>query len=315
MKSFTFYRLLLLALFVILIAGPGCGRAKSVYTSVQDRVFNPLYKKAKPVNDGLKKRVLLLPIIDHAELGDVKAEELTTLLQKKFEENGQFSVHRTRDPISSSVNLGSSRIGTAIDPALAKMAEEKGMNVLVTAVLNPFETHINRWGFWPVQRIKHELEISMVVNVLDITNGTLLLSRLASRKTKLPKDKDVDADGKSERKIDKGDLDKILVRLFQDQASSVIEALKTLPWSGRVLSASPDSIIINAGKDIGLNAGSVFNVFEKGEAIRSANGRTLFLLGEKIGEIKTIKVMDHYASAVPVSGSLFRAGLVIRLKN
>ena len=315
MKGFTFYRLLLLALFVILFAGPGCGRAKSVYTSVQGRFFNPLYKKAKPVNDGLKKRVLLLPIMDHAELGDVKAEELTTLLQKTFEENGQFSVHRTQDPISSSIKFGSSQVETTVDPTLAKMAEEKGMNVLVTAVLNPFETHINRWGFWPVQRIKHELEISMVVNVLDITNGTLLLSRMASRKTKLPKDKDVDVDGKSERKIDKEDLEEILFSLIEDQASSVIGALETHPWSGRVLSASPESIIISAGKDIGLNPGSVFNVFEKGEAIRSANGRTLFPLGEKIGEIKTVKVMDRYASAVPVSGSLFRAGLVIRLKN
>ncbi|MFH1489828.1 MAG: hypothetical protein ABII06_13080 [Pseudomonadota bacterium] len=311
MKKVMVYRLLLLTLLVVPLAGAGCGTVKSVYTSVNDRLFNPLYKKATPVKDGLKKRLLILPIIDQASLGDIKTEELTDRFLKFFEEDGNFLIHRTQKTPYGNTALGSPQFGIIVDPNIAKRAEELGMNVLVTAVLNPFEVHTERWGFWPVQRKKRELEISMSINVLDITNGTLFLTKQVTRKRKLPKD----GDEKTEKVADDEVLHKILPDILSEQASAVIKELKNHPWSGRVLSAGPKNIIISAGKDVGLDIGRVFDVFERGEAIRSVEGGSLFLLGEKVGEIKIIQIMEKYASAVPLSGAQFKAGQVIKIKN
>ncbi|MBW1912210.1 MAG: hypothetical protein JRI43_03360, partial [Deltaproteobacteria bacterium] len=75
------------------------------------------------------------------------------------------------------------------------------------------------------------------------------------------------------------------------------------------------TIIISAGEDVGLSAERVFEVFGRGDSIRSASGRSLYLLGPKLGEIKTVKVMESYSSAVPLAGEQFRPGQVIKLKN
>ena len=95
----------------------------------------------------------------------------------------------------------------------------------------------------------------------------------------------------------------------------VADALEDHPWSGRILSADEEGVMISAGNDIGVKAESVFEVFARGEAIRSASGRSLFLLGPKVGEVKTVQIMESYAAAVPLGEARFNAGQVIRIKD
>ena len=103
--------------------------------------------------------------------------------------------------------------------------------------------------------------------------------------------------------------------MVKDQASAIMEVLKEEPWSGKILSADGKNLVINAGKDVGLITGSLFEVFGKGESIQSVNGRSYHLLGPKMGEIKAVRVMDDHASAVPWKGAGFKAGQTIRAKN
>jgi hypothetical protein len=64
------------------------------------------------------------------------------------------------------------------------------------------------------------------------------------------------------------------------------------------------TIMINGGKDVGIRAGSVFEVFGEGESIPTAGGRTIYLFGPKLGDIKADEVTENYASVVPVNISL-----------
>jgi hypothetical protein len=59
----------------------------------------------------------------------------------------------------------------------------------------------------------------------------------------------------------------------------------------------------------------VFEVLGTGEIISSASGRSLALLGPKVGEIKVTEVMKDRALASVQEGSSFRAGQVIRFKK
>jgi len=156
----------------------------------------------------------------------------------------------------------------------------------------------------------------MAVNVLDIINGTLILSDLASREVKLPKEeKEEDEAENPGNPIDKEDLKKTLSGVVQEQASKVMKELNSFRWSGRVLSASEGGVVVNAGKDVGLKVGSVFDVYARGDAIRSVNGSHVFLLGDKVGELKTVEVMERYASTVPLFGEEFRPGQIVKIKN
>ncbi len=271
MKRELFSRLCLVILLSVLMQGAGCSTTKSMYRSVQ--------KKVSPKKDGLKKRVLVLPFLDQARLGEAKVEQMTATLLELLKKDGHLVVDETTKPMPSSKEIRSPKFGIVIDPDLAKRAEEMGMNVLVTVVLSPFEVHSEKAGIWPFRRVKKELEVSMVVNAFDITNGTLFLTNLESRKIEMIEDiwegeeekKEIDDEILNEIDID--EFNKAISQILEDQASAVTRVLSNQPWSGRILSADGKTVIINAGKDVGLTQGRVFEVFGRGESIRSASTR------------------------------------------
>jgi len=189
-----------------------------------------------------------------------------------------------------------------------------GMNVLVAGVLNPSEMRARKWGWWPIQGVKREVEISLLLNAYDIITGTLLLTHLETRKIKVSTDNpEWEEEGKYD--IDETKLEEELSEILEDQASSLRDELEGQPWRGKIMSVDGETIMINAGRDIGLSNGCMFQVYTKGERIRSLSGKYFYLLGSKVGEIKTVKVMDSQASAAPVNGGPFRPGQIITIKN
>ena len=117
------------------------------------------------------------------------------------------------------------------------------------------------------------------------------------------------------RNIDQAKLKKTLSRLLSEEAAVIRDTLIHQPWSGRIISADGEDLIISGGADTGLKDGKILNVYEKGEGIRSVNGKSIYLLGSKIGEIKILTVRESDSSAVPLTEGSYRAGQVIRLKR
>ena len=324
MQIRTIHRLALLALAVAVLAAAGCGTTKK------------LVQKVTPGGEStdLKKRVLVLPILDQQGLAEEAVEEMTERLVSLLERDRNLVVYRSEDPLPRGLEVRSPKFGIVIDPDLAQKAEEMGMNVLVTCVLNRYELIDHGAGLWPVNQIpvwpfsrkNLQVEVSLVVNALDITNGTLFLTHNEARRLSIPEEKeDEDALFVKEREprneteliqaVPDTTVREATADILEEQAEIIAESLEDKAWAGRVLSAAPERIMINAGRDVGLSEGSVFEVYGRGESIRSISGRSLYLLGPKVGEIRTVKVMDRYSSAVPVSGERFRAGQVIREKQ
>lgn len=288
----------------LFIQGIGCSPTKSVYR---------VYKKVRPEKRGLRKRVLVLPILDQAGVGEEKGAELTARLVALLKEDRELLIYDRMRPSPAIQKLKSPQFGIVTDPFLTKSADELGMNVLVTGVLNPFEVTSRKVGWWPIRRVKRELEISLLINAVDVIGGTLFLTNMETRKIKISAQELESA--RSGRKIGRNRWEKPLSRILEDQASTLKERLRGQPWRGRVVLASGERITINAGRDIGLTKGKVFEVFGEGELIRSASGRSIHILGPKVGEIKTVEVMESHASAIPLTGGPFSAGEVIRIKN
>lgn len=311
-----------MALAVLFLAATGCGTASN------------LYRKVTPGGGSdLKKRILVLPIMDQQGLGEETMDEMTSRFAELLERDRNLTVHLNKEPLPRSIQVRSPKFGIVIDPDLAQKAEELGMNVLVTCVLNRYEIIDHGAGLWPVNKIpvwpfsqkNLELEVSMVVNALDITNGTLFLTHLERRRLEIPEE-EVDEDALFVREKEprteaelvqavpgrrvRQALDKIL----EEQAEVIAESLEEKLWTGRVLSAAPERIMINAGRDVGLSQGRIFEVYSRGRAIQSSSGRSIYLLGRKAGEIRIVEVQDRYSAAVPVSGDGFLAGQVIREK-
>ena len=301
MKRLTLTGLISAIILFFLIQGMGCGTVKSVYRTV------------RPEKGGLKKRVLLLPVLDRAGLGDAKMAQITDALMERLKEDEHLLVQKGSNPRPSARRARSPEFGVVVDPALIKNADALGMNVLITSVVNPFELNSRKIGIWPFRLMRHHVEVSLLINAFDVIDGTLFLTHLEARKIKISGD-DLEVEG-NPQKIDEEKLEKALSRIVEDQAETITEGLREQPWRGKVVSAEGETITINAGTDVGLTNDVVFEVFDMGEAIRSASGRTFYLMGQKVGEIKTVNVMQSQASAVPLGEGQFRAGQIIKVKD
>ena len=307
----------ILTLLSILIVWTGCSTTKMVYY------------KIIPDKGGLKKRVLVLPLIDQAGLDEAKVKEINDMFLEALRKDDHFLVQEASMPPSLNKNSNPSQFDILVNPALAKWAESKGVNALITATLHPIDVNSEKKGFWPILFVRQNLELSMVVDALDLANGTLFMTNLEGTQLKMGKEEEkegfevlqIESDYKEDKKDDPlshvsdKKIRKALNEMVEDQASAILDVLREEPWSGKILSVDGQRMIINAGSDVGLIVGSLFDVFGEGESIQSVNGRTYNLLGPKLGEIKVVRIMEDQASAVPWKGEGFKAGQTIRIKD
>jgi hypothetical protein len=292
-----------------LLAGSGCSTTKK------------LYSKVAPGSSGLKKRVLVLPFWDQAALGADKLEQLTEQFLSLLNKDGSFVVEMgKRSPVASD-RVRSPEYGIVTDPEQARRADQMGMNIMLTAVFSPFDTQRIKTGLWPFRKIKDETEIAMYVNAFDVINGTLLMTHLESVKVRteadiIEEDEEEFAEPqKTKLDIEEKTLEKSLSQIVDRQAAEFVSALRERPWFGRIISSDASGTFINAGNDVGVVPGGVFEVLGPGEPISSASGRPLSILGAKVGEVKVTEVMKDRALVSVQEGSSFRAGQLIRFKK
>ena len=70
--------------------------------------------------------------------------------------------------------------------------------------------------------------------------------------------------------------------------------------------------MINAGSEVGVEPGQEFNVFAEGETITCNDGKSLKILGKKLGKIKVTSIMEKHSLAVPVGKGEFLEGQIVR---
>jgi hypothetical protein len=180
--------------------------------------------------------------------------------------------------------------------------------------MNPVEVYTKKTGFWFFKGVKREIEMSIVVNAIDVVNGTLFLSNLESKRVKILPEEDL-INFEPARTLAPEELDKIMSRLFKAQTSAITDTLRAYPWMGKILTVDGKKAVINAGADVGIREGMTFDVFGNGEPIKSFNGRTYYLRGAKEGEIEVEDLSEDKARVVLLEGSgSMTAGQVIREK-
>jgi hypothetical protein len=294
-----------LAALLMVFFWAGCSTTTSIYGKVP--FLGP--------RSDLKKRVLLMPIVNQSGLDQDRVEEMNAdLIQHLSMEKDLIVKTATAQPNPTLAIRRSPLYGVVLNPGLTKMADEMGMNVLVATVMNPVEVYTKKTGFWFFKGVKREIEISIVVNAIDVVNGTLFLSNLESKRVKILPEEDL-VTFEAGRSLAPEELDKIMSRLFKAQTSAITDNLKRHPWMGKILSVNSNEAIINAGADVGIREGMVFDVFGNGEPIKSFSGRTYYLRGEKEGEIEVVDLSEDRAQVVLLEGGRSLAvGQVIREK-
>ncbi|MBN1833188.1 MAG: hypothetical protein JW896_13875 [Deltaproteobacteria bacterium] len=288
-------------IWLLLIQGIGCGTMGSLYNRVMPRD-----------EDELKKRVWVIPFLDQAGVGDKKMEQIAADLEGLLEKTGRFLVIKGMKTTPSSHIILTPESIFLINPELIKSVDEMGIDIMIVGALVPFETESKKEGIWPFRKAKKIVDISMLVNAVDVINGGFLFSHLETVESETSSSSEGE-----ERKttLKRTTLDEALSEILEKQAELITEKLRVHPWRSRVLSTDAGALIVDGGRDIGLENGSIFEVYGIEGSIQSSDGRDLPLLGEKVGEIEVVNVLDSSAEAAPLSGGPFEVGQVVQLKR
>ena len=308
-RSYLVGLFLMISLFAFLMTG--CG----IWTYIYGDSFHASRSKPRKASSGgkstLRLKVLTAPLIDMAGLEDNKAEGLGETLETLLKKDGSLLIVPLTGYESPRTSAASSDLGVFVDPALIKEAEEMGMNILITQVLEPLNYTAKKRGIWPFTKLKGFYDVSMVVNAVDIVKGTVVLSLRETEKIKIgPVPEGEEAPPSLNEEI----LKEVLYDIQKRQSSELLDFLDNYGWRGTI-SMSEDRIRIKGGEDIGVTTGSIFEVFGKGEPIKNINGKEYYISGTKAGEIRVTDVMEDQSFAVPVGNNVFEDGQIISLKS
>ncbi len=278
----------------------GCGITKSTINKI---------KPGKP--SGLKKQIMIFPLVDRAGIRSESKDRITVGLAEAMSELPDLQLYQAPKDISWFSGIAATEYDIITDPKLVKKAEDLGMNAFITGILDPVESKNTRTGIWPFRKTSRLFDVSMVVNIVNVTSGCLYLTNIVSDDVTFPLDEIKDAP--KDEIIDRV-LEKALPSIFKLQAEAVIDSLEEEPWTGKVLALTNNVLTISAGRNTGVHPDQVFTVFSRAKPIICRDNRSYFLFGERIGEIKVNTVMEKHALALPVEGGPFSAGQIIRLK-
>lgn len=299
----------LLFLFLpLFLAASGCGATASLTRKILPESWATRILPGRP---NLKHRVMVFPFLDKAGLGPEQTAKYSRQFYELLKGSPNLLISDPPDGMFSSLAIESPQFGVVSNSSMVDFAQAIGMNQIVIGVLNPVETDVRRTGIWPFDKWKKIFGISVAVNVIDTVSKTLLLTHVETKDFPVPLEEAEELDEKGF--VDQASAE-ALPELIKKEAEVVRRELSAQPWTGTVLAVEDKTVMINAGKEIGLEPGKSFEVFAVGKTISSAAGRTVYLLGEKVGVIKATSVMETQSLAEPVSGGPFEPKQVVRFK-
>jgi hypothetical protein len=307
-----------LVLCAVFVAG-SCSFPKSVYDSVS-RSTATLYDSVLSDTPLLKKRVLVLPFNNQAGLEPGKVEELTSTFISEFNKDNYYLIQRGSVVPTQRGKPRYPESGIVADSDQAKKAADMGMNVMVTVLLSPHDMRTRTKGFiWPFKRVVADVEISMIMNAYDVVNGTLFATNIESVKMETEVDEfdqfQKEQPGKMHYQLDPEKVEKAWDTIVDRQAYALNKALAPWPWMGRILSVGSNGAVINAGSDVGVKPGVVFEVLGRAEIIQSAAGQPIALMGPRIAELKVTETQGQIALATSPPDKKVEPGQIIRVKR
>ena len=260
-----------------------------------------------------KKRVMVMNARDLTGLGmNRTAETVSEGLADHLKKTGLFNVFRNNTAKQSL----SFEPGEPIPQDLLRNANGMGMNTIIFETINPIEITPTTSVLWPFRKKAQRFSISLNIDIVDVTKGTILLSKEFTHSTTA---KSEGTEDENESLLDKETIKRILreqlPKVIAKAAKAASNSLNQEMWTGTIVSVDAQNIIVNAGRDAGLRPGVVFEVYDYGESITSYKGQIYHLPGKKVGEIETIQIQSQHSVATPLTSSDFKPGQIVRIKD
>jgi hypothetical protein len=263
--------------------------------------------------DWPKKRVLVMPTVNLSGVSSGEfVKKISEELSKDLRKTGFFIIQR-HDETTYSYTF---KLGKPLEQELMKRAIESGLNAVVFTTVTPVEITPARKGVWPFRKRAERYTVSVNMDIIDSNTGTVIISKDFAEDIKFSGETIIATgaqDPFAEKKMKA--LEKRLPEVVEKATKTAIRSLNRHVWTGRIVSLDEGKIMINAGRDAGLRAGVVFEVFCVDECVTACTGQTYALPDQKVGEIRIVDLKTRRALTEPVEGDGFQVGQLVRVKD
>jgi curli biogenesis system outer membrane secretion channel CsgG len=283
-----------------------------------------VYQPTAPMPKGPKKAIAVADFENKTSwegqwsLGTGMSNQLITALIA----TGRFTVLEREDihGILAEQDFGQS--GRTVQQGGAQIGKIQKAQILVKGAVTEFATNtsdqtggLNIKGF-NIGGASSEAKVTVDIRIYDTTTSQVLDSQNCTGIAKAGgmaisyTDQDWGIGGSNFEKTPLGQA----TRQAIDQAVRFIVArMENVRWQGKIVSVKENVIFINHGKQSNIMVKDKFEVFKPGEELIDPDtGANLGSEETRIGEIEVVEVQDKFAKAVPVSGTGFDKGDIIR---
>ncbi|MBW1615519.1 MAG: hypothetical protein JRJ49_03100 [Deltaproteobacteria bacterium] len=143
--------------------------------------------------------------------------------------------------------------------------------------------------------------VEIKATVYDMETGAKLLDKVFAEEVEREYDDFIDI-ADEENKIDFSEYEEVIIDIAEDAAEEVCEAIEAEEWKGYIIKRDKDKAIISAGNQAGLTEGDIFNIYNSGSTVKSADTQHFFIPGKKIGTLQVTVAEQEASRAIILSG-------------
>jgi hypothetical protein len=184
---------------------------------------------------------------------------------------------------------------------LAVTAKEFGFNAIVTGSLHSIkETQEEKGVLW-FKDIHNMLRTHIALQILDSQSGAKLLDEVFSHEIEMDQlESELPV---SSTAFDQKVFATILSELADTVGKSICKVIEDEPWRGFVVASAGTSLKLSAGSQVGIQSGTIFDIYSRGDMVEGKNGQRFFMPGKRTGAVEITAVSPRTSEAKLISGS------------
>lgn len=256
----------------------------------------------------LKRKVAIGRFTNETEYGkgvfynkenDPMEKQAVDILSAKLTDSGKFILLERAD---------ADVIQNEIDNYDVKDYRKIGADFIIVGSINEFGRKTTGEAGIFTSKQKQTVQAGVNIRLIDVSTGLIVYSEEGKGEAEI---ETVNTLGfGAEAGYDATLSDKAISAAISKLVENIINKCMDLPWTSYFISYSDKMIVIGGGAEQGIQIGSVFQVYEKGEVVTNPQtGMQVVLPGDNVGSVKVIKTggtnaADGYSIVEFVSGSI-----------
>lgn len=262
-------------------AATGC----SVGREIADVVSAPFERGPGRQGPSLPMTVVVAPFTGTMSQYTNRSVELGQEVAKALDANPKVTLGDFQRLDAESRSLASP--GETTLSRLFKAARQTGVNTLITGAIVDLSVRRHLKGVYGFRENNAFLGLEAQLTIFDLANGIVVGETSIRREVGIDEVKALGIEQGQEPPKDL--VDQLQGELSTACVEWVNETIPEQEWTGFIISADGDRIVMTGGTNNGFTAGSIVHAYAPGEPIKTGAGLTVYLLGAKVGTLKIVE--------------------------